>query len=427
MATVPWQRSPEVVEARRSTLAILAASQVFGGIGFGAGLSVGILLAEDVTSSEGWAGLARTSTTIGAALLAIPLATVAIRAGRRAALGGGWVLAALGSALLVLAAQPVGQQIATVALVAGMTLAGAGSAVSLQSRFAATDLAEPTRRSRDLSLIVWATTVGSVLGPNLGTPGEALSRALGIAPFAGPFVIAAVMQLVAAGLLFSLRVDPLTLARRFTTTVGAVPTRPRLRQTLHTAWSVPSSRLALIAICAAHTVMVSVMTMTPVHLEHHGFGVTVVGVTISLHVLGMYGLSPVWGAAADRFGRATLLTTGAVVLLCAAAVAGWSGGAAVPVTVGLVLIGLGWSIVMIAASTLLTEAHVEADRARVQGLSDAAMNACAALGAAGSGPLLGLIGFGGLNLIAAFVVVAGGVLAASTGSLRAVRRAPLLG
>lgn len=422
MTATLWQREPEVVDARRSTLAILAASQIFGGIGFGAGLSVGILLAQEVTSSEGWAGLARTSTTIGAALLAIPLAALAVRAGRRAALGSGWILAAIGSALLVVAAQPVGHPIATVALVVGMTLAGAGSAVSLQSRFAATDLAEPARRSRDLSLIVWATTVGSVLGPNLGAPGEALSRALGLAPFAGPFVIAVVMQLVAAGLLFSLRVDPLRLARRFTTDVGAVVVRERLRGTLNQAWSVPASRLALISICAAHTVMVSVMTMTPVHLQHHGFGVTVVGVTISLHVLGMYGLSPLWGIAADRFGRAVMLSAGAVVLLIAAAVAGWSGGGAVSVTVGLVLLGLGWSIVMISASTLLTEAHPEADRARVQGLSDAAMNACAAIGAAGSGSLLGLIGFGGLNLIAAVVVVAAVVLAAVTGSLHAVRR-----
>ena len=404
-----WQETTEVVAAQRRTLRVLSAAQIAGGIGFGAGLSVGILLAEDVTSSEGWAGAARTSTTVGAAVLAVPLALAAIRWGRRWALGGGWALAAAGSVLLIIAAQAGRGPAATIALVVGMTASGAGSATTLQTRYAAVDLAPPLHRSRQLSLVVWATTIGSVLGPNLGEPGEAVGRWLGIAPMAGPFVIAAAVQLVAVATISFLRPDPLQLAavhdsarRR-----DAAPARRRgsLRRSISLAWQIPAARLALVSICAAHSVMVGVMTMTPVHMDHEGATITVVGLTISLHILGMYGLSPLVGAAADRFGRPPVIAAGMVVLLLATAVAGTAGASAVQVAVGLFLLGVGWSFCLVAASALLTESVPAAARTEVQGASDAAMNISAAIGAAASGPLLGVVGFGGLNALSAAIVL----------------------
>ena len=412
-AGTDWHAAADVVAARRRTLRLLSIAQILGGIGSGAGLSVGILLAEEVTSSEGWAGLARSGTTIGAALFAIPLAAIAVREGRRVSLGSGWLVAAVGSALLMAAAERGNGTAATILLMAGMVLAGAGTAVTLQSRYAATDLAPPARRSRDLSLVVWATTVGSVLGPNLGAPGQALADRFGLHPFAGPFLIATVMQIVAAGLFVLLRPDPLLLAARMQATnvtavasaaSAALPGRRRLTEALTTAWVIPSARVALVSICCAHTVMVGVMTMTPVHMEHHGATVTLVGVTISLHVLGMFGLSPIVGVLSDRFGRVRMIAAGSAVLLIATAVAGTAGGSAFRVTIGLVLLGIGWSLSLVSASALLTESVAPQVRTRVQGAADAAMNACAAIGAGVSGPLLGLIGFGGLNVLAAGIV-----------------------
>ncbi|MDT0166604.1 hypothetical protein Q9R32_13665, partial [Actinotalea sp. AC32] len=72
-----WLDEPEVVHARRRTLGTLVAAQVVGALGAGAGPSVGVLLAEEVTRSEVWAGVARASTTIGAALVALPLGMLA--------------------------------------------------------------------------------------------------------------------------------------------------------------------------------------------------------------------------------------------------------------------------------------------------------------------------------------------------------------
>ena len=411
-SAVDWQDAPSVVAAQRRTLWLLSIAQVAGGIGFGAGLSVGILLAEDVTSSEGWAGLARTSTTIGAAALSVPLAVVAVRFGRRWSLGGGWGLAACGSALLVLAAMIGTGPGATVALVVGMTASGAGSASALQTRYAAVDLAPERHRSRQLSLVVWATTIGSVLGPNLGAPGEAVGRALGIAPMAGPFVIATLFQVLAALVMLLLQPDPLLLAQQRAGSERAAAGQPavaaasgRMGEALKTAWAIPMARLALIVMCCAHAVMVGVMTMTPVYMDHHGATVTLVGITISLHILGMFALSPLVGAAADRFGRLPVIVVGMVVLLISTFVAGTAGDSAVRVTTGLFLLGVGWSMCLVASSTMLTESVPAAERVRVQGAGDAAMNTVAAIGAAASGPLLSIIGFGGLNAIGAVIVL----------------------
>lgn len=399
-----WQRLPEVVAAQRRTLGILALAQILGGIGIGAGLSVGVLLAEQITTSEGWAGLARAGTTLGAALVSVPLASLALALGRRMALGGGWLIAATGSTLLLGAAQAGQGPLGTVLLMFGMLLSGTGSAVTLQSRYAGTDLAAPRRRSRDLSLVVWAGTIGSVLGPNLGTPGAHLARAIGLADFAGPFLIAAVMQTLAAGLFVFLRPDPLRLAAQHQTIPAGHAPRTGIRTSLKTAWAIAPARIALVTISCAHTVMVGVMTMTPVHMEHHGHGVTIIGLTISVHVLGMFALAPVFGWAADRYGRLPVIAAGLVVLLASTAIAGTAGGSAAPIMIGLTGIGLGWSLVMVAASALLTEAIEPALRTRVQGASDAVMNGGAWIGAALSGPLLGKIGFGGLNALAALLV-----------------------
>ncbi|HEY7815232.1 MAG TPA: MFS transporter [Nakamurella sp.] len=418
-ATV-WQHQAGVRAAQRRTLILLSAAQVLGGIGFGAGLSVGILLATQVTRSEGWAGVARTSTTVCAALLAIPLAVLAVRHGRRISLGLAWALATSGSVALVMAAQVADAQrvLATVLLIYGLGISGAGSAASLQSRYAATDLAAPEHRSKHLSLVVWATTAGTVLGPNLGAPGEALAGALGLTPMAGPFVIATAMQALATLAILLMRPDPLLLAGQFTPMDPHTP-RSATGPAMKRAWRIGGARIALVAMCAAHTVMVGVMTMTPVHMDHHGASITVVGLTISIHVLGMFAFSPLVGIAADRAGRYPVIVAGGGTLLLATLLAGTAGSSMAMVTAGLFLLGVGWSLVLVPASALLTESVTAADRTRVQGGSDAAMNVSAAIGAAGSGPLLGSIGFGGLNALSAAIVLAAVPLVVSARRLAA--------
>ena len=131
----------------------------------GAAVSVGALAASDL-AGEAWSGIAATMTTLGAAVVAIPLAQLADRSGRRVSLSTAAFIAAAGAVVCVL-----GMSAGSVVLLfAGLGLIGAAAAGGLQSRFAATDLAEPANRGRDLSLVVWSTTIGAVTGPNLAEP-----------------------------------------------------------------------------------------------------------------------------------------------------------------------------------------------------------------------------------------------------------------
>jgi len=386
---------------QRRTLIILAITQVVGTVGVGIAPSIGVLLAGEVTQNEAWAGLARTSSTLGAAVIGLPLGALAARRGRRVALSTGWWVAACGAALLVVSAQ----WSEPVTLFVGLLAIGAGSAASLQSRFAATDLADPHRRARSLALIVWVGTIGSVLGPNLGVPGAFLGRATGLTTFAAAFLIAAVCLAVAGGLVLALlRPDPLLHRERRGAgpTVSGAPVRaPRFGAVFAEIRRNRSARLAVVAIVTAQIVMVAVMTMTPVHIEHEGGSIDVVGITISLHILGMYALSPLVGAAADRLGARATIAAG--IVLFAASLAA---GAARPhdmawVLTSLILLGLGWSFVNVAGSALFSASVSDSARAASQGGIDALSNLCGAAAALAAGPLLTATSFSTLSLVAA--------------------------
>lgn len=388
---------------RRRTVGVLASGQILGGIAFGATISLGAVLAADISGDEAFSGLATALVTLGTAALAVPLAALARRRGRRIALAGGMLIALVGVAVVILAA---GVRVFPL-LLAGFALVGAGQAANLQSRFAAVDLATAATRGRDLSLVVWATTIGAVLGPNLVGPGEALGDALGMPPLTGPYVFTVVAQILAVALyLAALRPDPLLVATRIagSAATGAAAGIARADRPRAAAY-------AIVAVAGAHGVMVAVMAMTPVHLLHHGADLEIIGLTISLHIAGMYALAPVFGVLADRLGRIPTILLGQALLTAAllTAAVGQESGAAV--TVALVLLALGWSASTVAGSTLLTESSAESLRTRRQGRSDLAMSLVGGLGAIGAGFVLGAIGYGGLALVALIVVAAVTVLA----------------
>lgn len=389
---------------QRRTVSVLAFGQVLGGIAFGATLSLGALLAADLTGNDSLSGLATASVTLGAALCAIPLARLAARRGRRIALSLGNLLALVGIVTVIASASA---RIFPTFLL-GVILIGMGNAGNLQSRFAATDLAVAQRRARDLSVVVWATTIGGVAGPLLLAPGEVVGEALGMPPLTGAYVFSLVAQIGALALyLIALRPDPLRLAqehaRRGDSAAAATDE----------ADAPLAARYAMFAVAASHTVMASVMAMTPIHLAHmvHPEHVTAaVGVTIALHVFGMYGLSPVFGALADRWGTRTVIVIGQALLATALVTASAGRDSQVAVTVALVLLGVGWSAATVAGSALLTEATPVALRPRRQGRNDMLMTLCAAVGSVLAGVVLGWIGYGGLALVALTFVVAVTVL-----------------
>lgn len=402
----------DIDAVQRRTVRTMTLAQVFSALGNGSTLALGSILAVDLSGREGFAGATTTAMTLAPALLAIPLSTLAVRHGRRVALTAGLAGATLGTLMIV--AATVWRSFPL--LLAGAFLVGLGSAVNLQARFAATDLARPERRGRDLSLVVWAVTIGAVAGPNMVVPGAALSKVLSLPAEAGPFLISGAGMALGALLLWTgLRPDPLLVRQELD--AGPRPDqpaagRPSVVEGWRTVRASTRATAALTVLLAAHTVMVAVMSMTPLHLQHVAGAaahtpdlLTVIGFTISLHVAGMYALSPVMGWAADRIGGGRTALGGLAVLLAAVAAAGLGQGSVPMVTVGLVLLGLGWSAATVAASAMLVDAVAPSRRVTAQGLADALMSAAGAIGSLGAGLVMGLAGFGALNIAMAILVV----------------------
>lgn len=410
-----------VAAVQRRTRTVLMIGQVLAGLGMGATLSIGAILAAEISGSPAFSGMAATMVTLGAALAAIPLARLARRAGRAPSLATGALTAATGAVTAIVSA---GTQ-SFVLLLLGIALIGAGTAVNLQSRFAAVDLASASTRGRDLSLVVWATTVGAVSGPNLIGPGETLGAYLGLPDLSGPFLFTVVAQSLAAVLyLVGLRPDPLRVAaawqaeqervtRDEAARTGSAPPTP-----LVAVDDRAGIRLAIMSIALSHATMVSVMAMTPVHLTAHGASLVIVGFTISLHIAGMYALSPVFGVLADRVGRRTTIALGQGMLAASLLMTGFGAESEGWVVAGLIFLGLGWSASTVAGSALLTESARPDRRPIVQGRSDLIMSASGALGGALAGVALALLGYSGLSFVS-MALVATVVVALSV-----TRRAP---
>ena len=408
--TATTEHELEVLQLRVRRILILG--QVMAGLGMGSTLSMGAILASRLSGSEAWSGMAATMSTLGAALAAVPLARLAGRSGRRISLFTGALLAASGAVITIVSTMVAFFPL----LLVGLALIGVGTAVNLQSRFAATDIANDRTRSRDLSLVVWATTVGAVSGPNLITPGEAVGSFLGLPELAGPFVFTLAAQTLAAVVYFvGLRPDPLLLARelaRDPNSAGAKSLGPSVDNLV-------VARTAIISIALSHATMVSVMAMTPVHLVNHGASLAIVGFTISLHIAGMYALAPVFGMLSDRVGRIPTILVGQVILLGSLMFTGFGSENELAVVIGLVLLGLGWSAATVAGSTLLSESTVIEKRAARQGVSDLVMSGSGAAGGALAGVVLAFLGYSGLSFVALLLVagvVARIVLTRTTGS-----------
>ncbi len=402
----------EVVQ--RHTVRTLLVSQAVGAVGVTIGVTTSSLLARDITGSDTMAGLAQTFQVLGTAAAAYGLARVMGRRGRRVGLVTGYLVGAAGAVLAVVA----GVVDSMLVLLLGSLLLGATTAVNTGSRYAATDLATEEHRARALSLVVWASTIGAVAGPNLVGVGGSAGRSLGIPELTGGFAIGAVVLVVtAAWVWWRLRPDPLLVAQAaagISPTVGPQPRGRSWTTFVDVVREVPAVGAAVVAMACAHAAMVTVMIMTPLHMEHGGAELEVIGFVISVHVAGMFAFSPVVGWAADRFGRSTVLVTGGVVLLVALALCGLSPeGSSWQILTGLFLLGLGWSCATVAASTVIADRTPITARTDVQGTSDMAMALTAAGGGALAGVIVGVLGYPALAafaaLLAGTVVVAGRV------------------
>lgn len=384
--------------AQRRTLTVLVVAQIFSGAGLAAGITVGALLAQDMLGSTGLAGVPAAIFTVGSAAAAVGVGRISQRAGRRAGLSLGYLTGAVGSFGVVVAAVSG----SVVVLFASLLVYGAGTATSLQARYAGADLAAPAHRARAISTVLIATTLGAVVGPNLVTPMATLAQAWGIPPLSGPFALSGLAYALAALVLWVLlRPDPLVLARGLAVTehpetVAAVAAR---------TWSAPIVAGTTVMV-VTQLVMAAIMTMTPIHMQHHGHGVGAAGFVIAVHVAGMYLPSLLSGVLVDRFGAGLVAVAAASTLVAAGLAAAWAPADSVlALAVALGLLGLGWNLGLVAGTTMIADATPVATRARTQGTVDVGIAVAGAGGGLGSGLVVAAADYPGLALLGAGIAV----------------------
>ncbi|MEU5154897.1 MFS transporter [Glycomyces sp. NPDC021274] len=407
-APVPTETDPldGTAVLQQRVLRTLFLTQIIGGLAVGIGIAVGALLIEEMTGSATFTGLAQSLFVGGSALVVVPAVRITERFGRRGGLAFGYGCAVLGAGVVITAINLGSAPLA----VTGYFLLGAASFAGLQSRYAAADLAPAARRGSHLALIVWATTIGSVAGPSLA----GLAERLWTGWFGGPAYIGSMVAigvlclLTAAVILVFLRPDPLLTAREISGETDA-PKRS-IADGYRTAKANPAVRTGVIAAALGHFVMVGVMAMTAVHIKH-GMAdpkeaLSVVGVILGLHIGGMYAFAPIIGRLVDKHGARPVLIAGTVLLVAACTVSGSSpADDHVRLSIGLVLLGVGWSAMTVASAALVTGAVTPAERPSTQGFSDLVMGLSAMAAGLASGPIVEYASYGILCVSCAVVAL----------------------
>ncbi|GAB3068817.1 MFS transporter [Salinicoccus sesuvii] len=384
--------SKERQKLYRRTLLIVVLSQIFGGAGLAAGITVGALLAQDMLGTDALAGLPVGLFTLGSALSALLVGRLSQNKGRRVGLSMGFVAGGLGAAGVVIAAIIESPLL----LFLSLFIYGAGIATNLQARYAGTDLAEKHQRATAVSIAMVSTTLGAVAGPNLVEVMGTFAQAIGVPELAGPFILASAAFTLAGIVLFIfLRPDPFKIAQRIEAERKRINAIDDTERTVNDQNGIV---LAAFIMVITQIVMVSVMTMTPVHMGHHGHDLGAVGMVIGFHVAGMYLPSLFTGVLIDKIGRGAMTITAAVVLLSSGIIAATSGESLALIIASLTLLGVGWNLGLISGTTILVDATIPAARARIQGTVDVLIALSGAAGGTLSGMVVAGASFGALSL-----------------------------
>jgi MFS family permease len=388
---------------------VVVLAQILSGAGLAAGITVGALIAEQMLGSSRLSGLPTVFFTIGSAAAAVGLGRVSQRYGRRTGLSAGYLTGAVGSVGVVLAAS-IGN---IVLLFASLLVYGAGAATNLQARYAGADLAAPSRRGRAVSIVLVATAVGAILGPNLVEMTGVVATEAGVPALAGPFMLAALAYVAGALVLWLLlRPDPLLLARSRAAAVASQQNEPTTQTLGSTAapefrrtwsWALASGAGIMII---TQLIMVAIMTITPIHIEHHGYGIGVTGIVIGAHVAGMFLPSPFSGWLVDRFGCLAVAVAAGITLLAAGLIAASAPADSVATLVlSLVLLGVGWNLGLVSGTTLVTNAAPLETRARTQGVVDLGIALAGAAAGLSSGLIIAASSFATLSLAGGLVAL----------------------
>lgn len=386
-----------VVKQRVRTGRILFGGAAVGATGFFAGLAVAPLAAEELTGAVRWSGLPGAMGIVGTAAGAAIVGGLLRRVSRRFGLTVGYVLGIVGAVLAVVALRAGSFPL----LLLGAGLFGMGHAANQLTRYVVAELHEQQHRGRALGWIVWAGTIGGVIGPSLLAPTGRAAVAAGQPELAGPYAVGVVaMVVVAITYQLVLRPDPGTLAVVDPPDLMAEGSAPTV-----SPWRLPIVHVAITVMVTGQVVMVWLMSMTPVHIRESGGDLGRVGLILAAHVFGMYGLAPLAGWVEDRFGSLRTIATGLGTLATSAVLAAVAPAGGVLLGAALLLLGVGWSFGFVAGSTLLARGIPAGVRTAIQGRVESVVWLTSASASLGAGLLLDVVGYVGLCLLGLAVLV----------------------
>ena len=351
-----------------------------------------------VTGVEGLLGLGPAIFLTASALTAVPAGRSMDRFGRKPVIQLGFVLGALGCCLTALATQLV----STALVVAGFALIGASGAISLLVRTAAGDMYPPERRARGISLVLFGSVFGAILGPAVFSPLFA-GKHVGADALTVPWLAAGGLCVVALTVVAGVRPDPKRIAELIGSSRGDAPPEPAapLREILRRPGVIP----AMVAALASFSVMVSVMNLTGyMVVDHHHHAQSDVFPIVGAHVLGMYALVLVVGTLIDRIGRMPSLAAGLAVMGLSCIGLLWA-ESVVGVAVLLFGLGLGWNLSFVAATAQMADRTAPAERGKLLGLNDLVAALLGATLALVGGLALDVLGVAALAIGATVLVV----------------------
>lgn len=365
--------SERVEKLYKRTLIVVVISQIFGGAGLAAGITVGALIAKDMLGSASFAGVPAALFTLGSALSAYLVGRISQNLGRRLGLSLGFLAGSLGA---------IGVIVATVLnnvilLFIFLFIYGAGTSTNLQVRYAGADLASSKQRATAVSIAMVATTFGAVAGPNMVTPMGIVAEWMHIPPLAGTFILAAVAYTLAGlTLFFYMRPDPFLVAKELDKLRELEGEKDEDDVAEQATLAHPESNkigiiVGALVLVLSHVVMVAIMTMTPVHMQDHGAGLTAVGLVIGLHIAAMYLPSIVTGRLVDTVGRNKMVIASGVTLAVSGVMAANVPGESLFwMTAALVLLGIGWNFGLISGTAIIVDSTSMSNRAKTQGSVD---------------------------------------------------------
>jgi MFS family permease len=383
---------------QRRIVSTLFASQSLFSAAIIAAFTLNAIVAADLSGSESIAGLPLTLNTVARAALAYPAGWMFDRIGRRLGLSIGYLSGALA---MLLAAWSVSQG-SFAGFLVGMAFFGGSRAASEQARYVAAEIYPHSNQAKIIGIIVFAGTIGAIVGPLLVVPSSAFAERLGLAAASGPFLIAGVLLIVAAVVAFVLvRPDPLTLSQKLDQAQKALSNSGSeilTARPLRTIFRQPMALLAVAAMVVGQMVMVMLMVITPLHMNRNEFGTQAISLVIMAHTIGMFAFSGVTGWLIDRAGRLNLIVAGALTLIAACIVASLSSEIVV-LALGLFLLGLGWNFCFIAGSALLSDQLTSPERGRAQGTGEMAVAIGAGVGSFSSGLIFAAGGYLALSVV----------------------------